>query len=44
MPRFAAKLTMPFTEAPFLECFEFAARAGFKAVELRVAELARSAP
>ncbi len=33
MPRFAANLTMMFTEAPFLERFELAARAGFKAVE-----------
>ena len=33
MPRFAANLTMLFTEAPFLERFERAARAGFKAVE-----------
>ena len=33
MPRFAANLTMLFTEAPFLDRFERAARAGFKAVE-----------
>jgi len=33
MPRFAANLTMMFTEAPFLERFELAAKAGFKAVE-----------
>lgn len=33
MPRFAANLTMLFTEAPFLERFERAAKAGFKAVE-----------
>jgi hydroxypyruvate isomerase len=33
MPRFAANLTMLFNEAPFLERFELAARAGFKAVE-----------
>jgi hydroxypyruvate isomerase len=33
MPRFAANLTMLFTEAPFLERFELAAKAGFKAVE-----------
>jgi hydroxypyruvate isomerase len=33
MPRFAANLTMLFNEAPFLERFERAAKAGFKAVE-----------
>lgn len=33
MPQFAANLTMLFTEAPFLERFERAARAGFTAVE-----------
>ena len=33
MPRFAANLTMLFTEVPFLDRFELAARAGFKAVE-----------
>jgi hydroxypyruvate isomerase len=33
MPRFAANLTMLFTEAPFLDRFERAARAGFTAVE-----------
>ncbi|MEY5100634.1 MAG: hypothetical protein RJA36_3353 [Pseudomonadota bacterium] len=33
MPRFAANLTMLFTELPFLERFEAAARAGFEAVE-----------
>ncbi|MFI4926442.1 MAG: hydroxypyruvate isomerase [Burkholderiales bacterium] len=33
MPRFAANLTMLFTEVPFLERFERAARAGFTAVE-----------
>jgi hydroxypyruvate isomerase len=33
MPRFAANLTMMFTEAPFLDRFELAAKAGFKAVE-----------
>jgi hydroxypyruvate isomerase len=33
MPRFAANLTMLFNEVPFLERFEHAARAGFKAVE-----------
>ena len=33
MPRFAANLTMLFTEVPFLERFECAAQAGFKAVE-----------
>ena len=33
MPRFAANLTMMFTEVPFLERFAAAARAGFDAVE-----------
>ncbi len=33
MPRFAANLTLLFTERPFLERFEAAARAGFQAVE-----------
>ena len=33
MPRFAANLTMLFTEVPFLDRFERAARAGFPAVE-----------
>ena len=33
MPRFAANLTMLFNEAPFLDRFELAAKAGFKAVE-----------
>jgi len=33
MPRFAANLTMLFTEHPFLDRFERAASAGFKAVE-----------
>jgi len=33
MPRFAANLTMLFTELPFLDRFEAAAKAGFKAVE-----------
>lgn len=33
MPRFAANLTMLFGEVPFLERFERAARAGFRAVE-----------
>ena len=33
MPRFAANLTMLFTEHPFLDRFERAAQAGFKAVE-----------
>src|SRR5580765_5969850 len=33
MPRFAANLSMMFNEAPFLERFERAARAGFKEVE-----------
>ncbi len=33
MPRFAANLTMLFTELPFLDRFEAAAKADFKAVE-----------
>ena len=33
MPRLAANLTMLFTEVPFLDRFERAARAGFRAVE-----------
>jgi hydroxypyruvate isomerase len=33
MPRFAANLSMLFTEVPFLDRFERAARAGFQAVE-----------
>ncbi|MCE1163440.1 MAG: hydroxypyruvate isomerase [Thiomonas sp.] len=33
MPRFAANLTMLFTEEPFIDRFESAAKAGFKAVE-----------
>ena len=33
MPRFAANLTMMFTEVPFLDRFERAAKAGFGAVE-----------
>lgn len=33
MPKFAANLSMLFTESPFLERFERAAAAGFKAVE-----------
>ena len=33
MPKFAANLTMLFTEHPFLDRFEHAAKAGFKAVE-----------
>ncbi|MBI5263681.1 MAG: hydroxypyruvate isomerase family protein [Bradyrhizobium sp.] len=33
MPRFAANLTMMFTEVPFLDRFEAAATAGFTAVE-----------
>lgn len=35
MPRFAANLTMLFTEVPFLDRFESAARAGFDAVEFQ---------
>ena len=33
MPRFAANLTMLFTEEPFIDRFEAASKAGFKAVE-----------
>jgi 2-dehydrotetronate isomerase len=33
VPKFAANLTMMFNEVPFLERFDAAARAGFKAVE-----------
>lgn len=33
MPRFAANLSMLFTDVPFLDRFERAARAGFRAVE-----------
>src|SRR3978361_1977353 len=33
MPRFAANLTMMFTEVPFLDRFKAAARAGFTSVE-----------
>lgn len=36
MPRFAANLHYLFTEVPFLERFEAAARAGFKGVEFQV--------
>lgn len=35
MPRFAANVSMLFTEVPLLERFERAARAGFKAVEMQ---------
>ncbi len=35
MPRFAANLSMLFTEAPLLERFERAARSGFSTVELQ---------
>ncbi len=35
MPRFAANLSMLFTEVPLLDRFERAARAGFKAVEMQ---------
>lgn len=35
MPRFAANLSMLFTDAPLLERFERAARAGFSTVELQ---------
>ena len=34
MPRFAANLSLLFTEFPYLERFEAAARAGFRAVEI----------
>ena len=33
MPKFAANLTFLFTELPFMDRFEAAAKAGFKAVE-----------
>ena len=33
MPKFAANLTMMFTELPFLSRFDVAAEAGFDAVE-----------
>jgi hydroxypyruvate isomerase len=33
MPRFCANLTFLFTELPFLDRFEAAAKAGFKAIE-----------
>ncbi len=33
MPRFAANLSMMFTEVPFIDRFAAAAEAGFKAVE-----------
>src|SRR3984957_3905027 len=33
MPRFAANLSLMFTEVPFLDRFDAAARAGFTAVE-----------
>lgn len=33
MPRFAANLSMMFTEVPFIERFAAAAEAGFQAVE-----------
>lgn len=33
MPRFAANLSMMFTELPFLDRFDAAAKAGFRAVE-----------
>jgi len=36
MPRFAANLTLLFTEVPFLDRFERAARAGFDAVECQL--------
>ena len=36
MPKFAANLTMMFTEVPFLDRFAAAARAGFSAVEFLV--------
>ena len=35
MPRFAANLSMLFTEVPMLERFERAARAGFSTVEMQ---------
>ena len=33
MPKFAANLSMMFTEVPFLDRFEACAKAGFKGVE-----------
>lgn len=36
MPRFAANLTLLFDDAPFLDRFERAARAGFEAVEFQL--------
>jgi 2-dehydrotetronate isomerase len=36
MPKFAANLHYLFTELPFLDRFEAAARAGFRAVEFQV--------
>jgi len=36
MPKFAANLHYLFTEVPFMERFEAAAKAGFKAVEFQV--------
>ena len=33
MPKFAANLTMLFTELPFMQRFEAARKAGFEAVE-----------
>jgi hydroxypyruvate isomerase len=36
MPRFSANLSLLFTEAPFLERFERAARSGFSAVEFQL--------
>lgn len=35
MPRFAANLSMMFTEVPFIERFAAARKAGFDAVEFR---------
>jgi 2-dehydrotetronate isomerase len=35
MPKFAANITMMFTEWPFIDRFEAAAKAGFRAVELQ---------
>ena len=34
MPRFAANLTMLFTELPLMDRFEAAYKAGFKGVEM----------
>ncbi len=36
MPRFAANLTLMFTEVPFLDRFDAAAKAGFTAVGIPV--------